>query len=112
MLKIPAASDFPGTGPKGNGIPDVMKTQAYWLDTVKNSCQSCHALGSAGVRHVPKALGHFDNGFQAWARRTQSGQAMTNMALTLGRIGPEKGLQLFADWTDRIAAGELPFAKP
>jgi hypothetical protein len=37
---------------------------------------------------------------------------MTNMALTLGRIGPEKGLQLFGDWTDRIAAGELPAAKP
>ena len=23
-----------------------MKTQPYWIDTVKNSCQSCHALGS------------------------------------------------------------------
>jgi hypothetical protein len=109
MLKIPAASEFPGTGAKGNGIPEVMKTQAYWVDTVKNSCQSCHALGSYGVRRVPKEFGQ---GFQAWARRTQSGQAMSNMALTLGRIGPEKGLQLFADWTDRIAAGELPFAKP
>jgi len=109
MLAIPPLSDFPGTGEKGNGIPAVMKTQAFWVDTVKNSCQSCHALGSKGVRTVPKEFGH---GFDAWARRTQSGQAMTNMALTLGRIGPEKGLQLFADWTDRIAQGELPFAKP
>jgi hypothetical protein len=109
MLQIPPVSDFPGTGEKGNGIPAVMKTQAYWIDTVKNSCQSCHALGSYGVRRVPKEFGH---GLAAWARRTQSGQAMTNMALTLGRIGPEKGLQLFGDWTDRIAAGELPSAKP
>ena len=30
----------------------------------------------------------------------------------LGRLGPKKALALFADWTDRIAAGELPFAKP
>jgi hypothetical protein len=113
MLKIPAASDFPGTGPKGNGIPDVMKTQAYWLDTVKNSCQSCHALGSSGVRHVPKQImAESKDSAEAWARRTQSGQAMSNMALTLGRIGPDKALSLFADWTDRIAAGELPFAKP
>ena len=113
MLKIPPESDFPGTGEKGNGIPAVMKTQAYWIDSIKNSCQSCHALGSAWIRHGPApALGHFDSSLAAWGRRTQSGQAMINMALTLGRIGPEKGLQLFADWTDRIAAGELPFAKP
>jgi hypothetical protein len=112
MLKIPPESDFPGTGEKGNGIPAVMKTQAYWIDTVKNSCQSCHALGSAWIRHGTQNLGKFESSYHAWARRTQSGQAMLNMALTLGRIGPEKGLQLFADWTDRIAAGELPFAKP
>ncbi|HEX4327332.1 MAG TPA: carboxypeptidase-like regulatory domain-containing protein [Burkholderiales bacterium] len=113
LLKIPPASDFPGTGEKGNGIPAVMKTQAYWIDSIKNSCQSCHALGSAWIRHgTPPSLGHFDSSLAGWARRTQSGQAMINMALTLGRIGPEKGLSLFADWTDRIAAGELPFAKP
>ena len=46
----------------------------------------------------------------AWIRRVQSGQAMTNMALTLERMGPDKGLELFADWTDRIKAGEMPFA--
>jgi hypothetical protein len=34
------------------------------------------------------------------------------MAVTLGRLGPQKALALFADWTDRIAAGELPSAKP
>lgn len=112
MMKIPAESDFPGTGEKGNGIPDVIRTQAYWIDTVKNSCQSCHALGSSWIRHGTQNLGHFDSSFAAWARRTQSGQAMFNMARTLGRLGPEKGLQLFADWTDRVAAGELPFAKP
>jgi len=114
LLQIPDKSEFPGTGPapKGNGIPEVMKTQAYWIDTIKNSCQSCHALGSKGVRTLPKQFANFDSSFQAWARRTQSGQAMTNMALTLGRIGPEKGLQLFADWTDRIAAGELPATQP
>src|SRR6516164_126861 len=53
MIKVPAATEFPGTGEKGNGIPEVMKDQHYWLDTVKNSCQSCHALGSHGVRVIP-----------------------------------------------------------
>jgi hypothetical protein len=34
------------------------------------------------------------------------------MLTTLGQLGPKKALALFADWTDRIAAGELPFARP
>src|SRR5579871_4352353 len=112
MLKIPPASDFPGTGAKGNGIGELLKTQDDWIDMVKNSCQSCHALGSKGVRTIPKELGTFENSVQAWGRRTQSGQAMVNMQTTLGRLGAERALTMFADWTDRIAAGELPFAKP
>jgi hypothetical protein len=109
LLKIPAKSEFPGTGDKGNGIAENMRAQHYWIDAVKNSCQSCHALGSKGVRTVPKEFGP---GLAGWARRTQSGQAMSNMALTLGWMGPEAALKQFADWTDRVAAGELPFEKP
>ena len=112
MLNIPAASEFPGTGETGNGISTNMKAQHYWVDSVKNSCQSCHALGSAGVRKVPELFAKDGDSFKAWARRTQSGQAMTNMALTLGNMGAERALKQFADWTDRIAAGELPFEKP
>src|SRR5579863_1192437 len=110
LLKIPDKSQFPGTGDQGNGIAEVMKTQHYWVDTLKNSCQSCHALGSKGVRRIPKELGTFENSTQAWTKRLQAGQASANMAVTLNRLGP-KSLTLFADWTDRIAAGELPFAK-
>jgi hypothetical protein len=113
MLSIPAADQFPGTGDKGNGIPSFLKTQGAWIDTLKNSCQSCHALGSETVRspHV-KELGTFANSTEMWSRRLQSGQALGNMALAIARLGPDKGLSLFADWTDRIAAGETPAAKP
>jgi hypothetical protein len=109
MIQIPEKSEFPGTGDKGNGISTNMKAQHYWVDSVKNSCQSCHALGSHGVRVVPKEFGP---GIAGWAKRTQAGQAMTNMALTLGNMGAERALKQYADWTDRIAAGEVPFAKP
>src|SRR5580658_9296195 len=34
LLKMPPASDFPGTG--SNGISTSMKTQHAWIDTVKN----------------------------------------------------------------------------
>jgi hypothetical protein len=112
MLEIPAKDQFPGTGAKGNGIPEFMKSQNFWIDTVKNACQSCHALGSNGIRHLSSKLGAFKNSTEAWERRIQSGQAMANMALAVNRLGPTKGLSLYADWTDRIAKGELPFAKP
>lgn len=109
MLQIPDKAEFPGTGDKGNGIAPAIKTQSQWVDTVKNSCQSCHALGSQGVREVPTDYGR---GLGGWNRRIASGQAMTNMTLTLGYMGSDRGLKQFADWTDRIAAGELPAAKP
>jgi hypothetical protein len=112
MLQIPGKDQFPGTGPQGNGIPTFMKSQDAWIDTVKNSCQSCHALGSNGVRHPSPKLGDFKNSTEMWERRIQSGQAMAGMALAITRLGPTKGLSLYADWTDRIAKGELPSSKP
>ncbi len=112
MLKIPAKSEFPGTGASGNGIGELMKAQRYWIDSIKNYCQSCHALGTKGVRTIPKFHQDNDDSVTAWTRRTQAGQAQTQMITSLTRIGPDKAFSLFADWTDRIAKGELPFAKP
>jgi hypothetical protein len=112
MLKIPDQSEFPGTGDKGNGIAEAMKSQPYWIDTLKNACQSCHALGPKGIRTLSKDLGKFEHSADAWSRRIQSGQAQSNMALVISRFGAQKALSLFADWTDRIAAGELPAEKP
>jgi hypothetical protein len=112
MLKIPAASEFPGTGPKGNGIQPGMATQRHWLNTVKtNGCMSCHALGTKGTRTMPKDFAHMKS-TEAWARRIASGQAMNNMITATDRLGSLRALGLWADWTDRIAAGELPFAQP
>ena len=50
MLKIPAESEFPGADKSPTGMPAGMQTQSDWIDTVKNSCQSCHALGSKNIR--------------------------------------------------------------
>src|SRR5436309_6041602 len=111
LLQIPPKSEFPGSGLNGNGIREIMKTQHYWIDTVKNSCQSCHALGSKGMRTLEKEWGATTSSLDAWTRRVQAGQARGNMALTLGQFGP-KALALFADWTDRIARRELPTEKP
>ena len=37
---------------------------------------------------------------------------MTNMVNVTNRFDPHRAMSLFGDWTDRIAAGELPFDKP
>jgi hypothetical protein len=112
MLDIPAPQEFPGTGDKGNKMPPTMKSQAQWVDTVKNMCQSCHALGTRGIREIPKSFMEGNNSHIAWAMRTQAGQAMEYMAVALDSMGPEKVYSVFSKWTDRIAAGELPFDKP
>jgi hypothetical protein len=113
MLRVPDKSEFPGTGPEGNGINPALRTQEQWLDIVKtNGCNGCHALGTKAMRTIPKELGSFASSVDAWQRRIQSGQALTQMTTNLGRLGNARALRLFADWTDRIAAGELPTSKP
>jgi hypothetical protein len=113
LLRVPDKSEFPGTGPKGNGIPENMKSQGQWLHLLKtDSCWSCHQMGDKATREIPKGLGHFDSSTAAWARRLLSGQAGENMINGLSQLGPERALPMFADWTDRIAAGELPPAPP
>jgi hypothetical protein len=43
MLKVPNEKEFPGTGPRGNGISTSIKTQEQWLHLIKtDSCESCH----------------------------------------------------------------------
>ena len=111
MLKVPDKGEFPGGG--SNGMPANLKSQAQWLDVVKtNGCYTCHQLGNKATRTIPAAFAHIKSSEDAWARRITSGQAMTQMMTAIGRLDAPRALRLFADWTDRIAAGELPAAKP
>ena len=113
LLRVPEKSEFPGTAPTGNGISPNVKTQAEWVRLIKSGgCTSCHQLGTRGTREIPKELGTFASSTAAWQRRLQSGQAGADMVRTLGNFGPDRALKQFADWTDRIAAGEVPPAPP
>ena len=106
LLRIPAASEFPGTGDKGNGMPESLKSQEQWLDIVKtDGCYTCHQLGDKATRTIPKELGTFASSTDAWERRIQSGQAMAQMASAIGKLDTARALSLFANWTDRIAGG-------
>lgn len=115
LLEVPDKGNFPGTGPlpKGNGISAGIKTQAQFLRTIKSgTCLACHQLGSKGTRELPPSLGKFNSSVEAWERRLQSGQAGGSMISSAFQLGGEEVLSMFADWTDRIAEGELPQAPP
>jgi len=112
LLEIPGPDEFPGTGPDGNGFAPGMKSQAQFIDTLKNRCQSCHALGSRGVREIPRLFLEDNDSRSAWALRTAAGQAMMTMSTSLSGIGAERAYAFFSAWTDHIAAGQLPFDKP
>src|SRR5229473_299693 len=109
LIQPPAKSEFPGTGPSGNGISPNVKSQAEWLRLLKSGgCTACHQLGNKATREIPKSLGTFDSTALAWERRIQSGQAGSAMVGGVGRMGKERALAMFGDWTTRIAAGEVP----
>src|SRR5213078_2664767 len=54
----------------------------------------------------------FGSSVEAWHRRIQSGQAGSNMLSGAAQLGGDKALAVLADWTDRIAKGEVPPAPP
>ena len=90
-----------------------MKSQEQFLRGLKNgTCWSCHQLGSRGTRMISKDLGTFPDSVSAWDRRLRSGQAGNDMINGLNAFGRERALKMFADWTDRIAAGEVPPTPP
>jgi len=103
MMKIPPASEL-GHLPGGRN---------QYLSAMKNmSCVGCHQIGQLSTRTIPAALGEFETSAAAWMRRVQSGQAGGNMLRSLaGQLGGTP-FEYLGDWTDRIAAGELPATTP
>jgi hypothetical protein len=107
MLKVPAADQFGGK----SGIPAKV-TQAEWINTIgNNGCIGCHQLGQLSTRTIPAFLGPFASSEEAWARRIRSGQSGQQMAQQISALGTA-GLKSYAEWTERIAKGELPHATP
>ncbi len=112
LAKVPDKSEFPGTGPQGNGINPLLKTQADWIWQMKSGCETCHQIGDKASREVEPQLGTFTNTAAAWDYRTKVGQDGAGMSATMNNYGHDRGVGMLADWTDRIAKGELPPAPP
>ncbi len=112
MMKIPDKSEFGGKGK----IPEKL-TQNEYLNLMKsNGCANCHAIGNRSMRtfptNVPFPFGKFANSEELWFRRIQSGQGGVPMFATAVKEMGGAPFRYLADWTERIAKGELPHAKP
>jgi hypothetical protein len=103
MLKFPDASQF---GAKG-----IPVKQAEYINLMKNNgCVGCHQLGTLATRTIPAAFGTSSK--DAWMQRIQAGQAGELMVNIIAGQLQAAPLGYLADWTDRIAKGELPHATP
>ncbi|HEY2779328.1 MAG TPA: carboxypeptidase-like regulatory domain-containing protein [Steroidobacteraceae bacterium] len=103
MMKIPEEAELKSIAGGRNGYLMWMKNMG---------CVGCHQIGNLATRTLPKSLGSFTSSKQAWLRRLQSGQAGGQMINIVQGALAGVPVQYLADWTDRIAAGELPSAKP
>jgi hypothetical protein len=114
LMRVPPKSDFPGTGPTGNGISPAIKSQGEWIRQVVNTdgCTGCHQLGGKATREIPASLGTFDTAAHAWDRRIQAGQAGGAMSARFTQVGRARALAMYGDWTDAVAKGKLPDAAP
>jgi hypothetical protein len=103
MLKLPTDAE----------VANIRGGRNAYLQTIKNmGCIGCHQIGQAATRTFPPSLGKFSTSHDAWLRRISSGQAGAQMVQTaMGQLGGVP-IKYLADWTDRIARGELPASKP
>jgi hypothetical protein len=103
MMKIPEEGQVATLAGGRNGYLMWMKNMG---------CVGCHQLGNLATRTIPKSLGQFKSSQEAWLRRLQSGQAGVQMINIVQGALAGIPLRYLADWTDRIAAGEVPAAQP
>jgi hypothetical protein len=117
MLEPPAKSEFPGTGnpPQGNGLGAAMDSQDRWVYSLKSDCNFCHQLGNQltrSVDHVFKAKPELKTHAEAWEWRLGTGVRGTSMYSVLNNQGQARSLKVYADWSERIAKGEVPPTPP
>src|SRR5215470_5773675 len=70
-------------------------------------------MGGLATRTIPQSIrSQTPDSKAAWDRRIQSGQAGGGMGARFTQVGRQRALAMYADWSDRIAEGELPGAAP
>ena len=113
LLQPPPKSAFPGTGDQGNGMPpthgfagalDLQHQERLQLLPPARHADHPHAgpHGSPGLQDARGSLGVPDSARRA--RQLDGG--------TMAQWGTQAGAKVLADWTTRIANGEVPPQPP
>ncbi len=111
--KDPGRSTMPGLSVEDVKNGQGVSNRAEFIFNIKRMCEDCHQMGNKATREIPASIGKFANSSLAWERMLKSGQAGGEMLASVdARFGHEPGLKFFADWSDRIAAGEVPPVPP
>ncbi len=102
MLKLPQQSE----------VVDLDGGLNKYLWHIKNrDCLACHQMGNIATRTIPEIFSEIESPEAQWVRRMSSGQAGNRMTSALDTLNGVS-LKYYADWTERIAAGELPHEDP
>ena len=91
-------------------IPGGLNNYLMW--TKNMGCVGCHQMGQLATRTLPEGYGVDESSQEAWARRIASGQAGNSMVRIAAQGLQGLPIKYLADWTDRIAAGEIPAQVP
>jgi hypothetical protein len=118
LLEVPPKSAFPlSLPPAPPGAPSFfgpppkeVATQANLIDAIKSGCEVCHQMGNKATRELDPRMGTFPTSLEAWDHRLRMGQVASISFGGLTSIGHDRALAMFADWSDRIAQGEVPAA--
>ncbi len=98
LLRIPPKSAFP---------MGRFRTQLDMLNSIKGAIL-LEQVGDKASREIPEKLGKFNSSRKAWEAWQDSGELP---AREIGKMTPQE-LDIFANWTDRIRAGEGPPPPP
>ena len=81
------------------------------IGSAVTGCLNCHQVGNKATREIPgNILRDSDSHLEAWDRRVAMGPMGGAMSGMYRRLGDQRAF--FADWTDRIASGEVPSQTP
>ena len=122
LVDSPSQSANPGQSLDLQAVPAPTEAAAaeyypaaYWLalmDKPLAGCGlACHQIGNKATREIPVTiLEKTGSSLEAWDMRVATGPESASMASAFRGLGDDR--EAFADWTDRIAAGEIPRDKP
>ena len=100
LIQIPPKSAFPME-------KEGVQTQLDWVSRMKAAIQLIQ-IGDKATREIPEKLGKFKSSAEAWEAWLKSGESPVNIA----RMNHDQAVKMYADWTDRIQAGEVPPSPP